>query len=125
MTSSERAEQIRDRALKAVADRITELGADFHPAAIPIVAANVAMHVMADELLDDVRLPDALVVGHVSRLTAWGPGERHAQAGPFKVGDRVVLGDNSERGWGTVEKVYSGADAGGDYGSRISDGGER
>lgn len=76
MTSSERAEQIRDKALKAVADRITELGAEFHPAAIPIVAANVAMHVMADELLDDMRLPDALVVGHVARLTAWGSGER-------------------------------------------------
>lgn len=76
MTSSERAEQIRNRALKAVADRITELGNEFHPAAIPIVAANVAMHIMADELVDDMRLPDALVVGHVARLTAWGPGEQ-------------------------------------------------
>lgn len=76
MTSSERAEQIRDKALKAVADRITELGAEFHPAAVPIVAANVAMHVMADELLDDMRVPDALVVGHVARLTALWPDER-------------------------------------------------
>lgn len=68
MTSLDRATRIRDQALKHVADRIAELGPDYHPACIPIVAANVAMASMADQLLDDLQVPDALMVGHVKRL---------------------------------------------------------
>lgn len=68
MTSPDRAVGIRDTALRAVADRIAELGPGFHPAAIPIVAANVAMASMADQLLDDLQVPAALVVGHLRRL---------------------------------------------------------
>lgn len=68
MTSLDRATEIRDRALKHVADRIAELGPDYHPACIPIVAANVAMASMADQLLDDLTVPAALVVGHIRSL---------------------------------------------------------
>lgn len=45
------AKAIHDGALRAVVDRISELGADFHPAAVPLVAANVAMSAMALSLM--------------------------------------------------------------------------
>jgi hypothetical protein len=60
--SDEIAQAIHDGALRAVADRITELGSEAHPALVPIVAANVAMAAALDSLITVVELQRTAVM---------------------------------------------------------------